>query len=78
MNRDDFSIFKNNNVVYFDNGATTLKPKCVRDAIIRYYDEYTANGANYEREIVDLTNLEKVINNLKEFVYMFHSYYLYS
>ena len=32
-----------------------------------YYDEYTANGANYEREIVDLTNLEKVINNLKEF-----------
>lgn len=43
MNRDDFKIFENN-IIYFDNGATTMKPKCVRDAIIRYYDEYTANA----------------------------------
>lgn len=43
MNRDDFKLL-NNNIVYFDNGATTLKPKCVRDAIIKYYDEYTANA----------------------------------
>ena len=40
MNREDFKILENN-IVYFDNGATTLKPSCVRDAIIRYYDEYT-------------------------------------
>lgn len=32
-----------------------------------YYDEYTANGAKYNREVVDLTNLEKVIKNLEEF-----------
>ena len=32
-----------------------------------YYDEYTANGANYEREIVDLTNLESVITDLENF-----------
>lgn len=43
MNREDFKIL-DNNLVYFDNGATTLKPKCVRDAIIKYYDEYTANA----------------------------------
>ncbi len=43
MNREDFEILKNN-IVYFDNGATTLKPKVVRDAIIKYYDEYTANA----------------------------------
>ena len=43
MNRDDFKIL-DSNIIYFDNGATTLKPKCVRDAIIRYYDEYTANA----------------------------------
>ena len=43
MNRDDFKLL-NNNIVYFDNGATTLKPRCVRDAIIKYYDEYTANA----------------------------------
>ena len=43
MNRNDFEILQNN-IVYFDNGATTLKPKCVKDGIIRYYDEYTANA----------------------------------
>ncbi len=43
MNRDDFTILKNTNVVYFDNGATTLKPDCVRDALMKYYNEYTAN-----------------------------------
>lgn len=32
-----------------------------------YYDEYTANGAEYNREIVDLTNLETVIKDLEEF-----------
>ena len=43
MNREDFKIL-DNNIIYFDNGATTMKPKCVRDAIIKYYDEYTANA----------------------------------
>ena len=38
MNREDF-LMLNKDIVYFDNGATTLKPKCVRDAIIKYYDE---------------------------------------
>ena len=43
MNRDDFTILKNNNMVYFDNGATTLKPDCVKDKIVEYYNEYTSN-----------------------------------
>ena len=43
MDREDFEILKKN-IVYFDNGATTLKPKVVRDAIINYYDKYTANA----------------------------------
>ena len=43
MNRDDFSILKNSNMIYFDNGATTLKPDCVKDAIDKYYTEYTSN-----------------------------------
>ncbi len=43
MNRDDFEILKNN-LIYFDNGATTLKPKQVRDAIIEYYNKYSANA----------------------------------
>lgn len=32
-----------------------------------YYDEYTANGETYNREIVNVTNLETVIKELKEF-----------
>ena len=43
MNREDFTILKDNNIVYFDNGATTLKPDIVRDRINEYYDKYTAN-----------------------------------
>ncbi|HPE14591.1 MAG TPA: aminotransferase class V-fold PLP-dependent enzyme [Bacilli bacterium] len=42
MNRDDFPMLKKN-LIYFDNGATTLKPKVVVDAIKDYYESYTAN-----------------------------------
>lgn len=42
MYREDFKML-DNDIIYFDNGATTLKPKMVRDAIINYYDLYTAN-----------------------------------
>lgn len=44
MNREDFPILKNNNLVYFDNGATTLKPKCVIDIINDYNSKFTANA----------------------------------
>src|SRR5262245_7488491 len=30
-------------LVYFDNGATTQKPKAVIDSIVHYYSEYNAN-----------------------------------
>ena len=43
MNREDFTILKDTNMVYFDNGATTLKPDVVRDAIVNYYDKYTSS-----------------------------------
>ena len=43
MNRDDFTILRNNNIVYFDNAATTLKPDRVREAVTKYYNLYTSN-----------------------------------
>ena len=43
MNRDDFTILKNSKMIYFDNGATTLKPDVVRDSILEYYNKYTSN-----------------------------------
>ena len=29
-------------LIYFDNGATTLKPQCVIDAVCGYLSNYTA------------------------------------
>ena len=43
MNREDFLLLKNN-IIYFDNGATTLKPKCLAQAVSEYYNEYSANA----------------------------------
>ncbi len=43
MNREDFEIF-NSGVIYLDNAATTMKPKCVVDAVVDYYTKYTANA----------------------------------
>lgn len=31
-------------LVYLDNGATTLKPQSVIDAVVRYYENYSANA----------------------------------
>ena len=59
MNREDFKLLENN-IVYFDNGATTLKPKVVRDAINLYYDEYTANAHRGDYK------LSAVVDNLYE------------
>ena len=41
--RYDFPMLENN-IIYFDNGATTFKPKCVIDAITDYYKNYSANA----------------------------------
>lgn len=43
MRREDFPILSNKNMIYFDNAATTLKPRCVLDAMDDYYLHYTAN-----------------------------------
>ena len=40
MNREDFPMLKNNQIIYFDNGATTLKPQPVIDSIVDYYTNY--------------------------------------
>ena len=43
MNREDFPIL-NEDIVYFDNSATSLKPKCVIDKMVDYYTHYPANA----------------------------------
>ena len=69
MNRDDFKIL-DNNIIYFDNGATTLKPTCVRDGIIRYYDEYTANAhrGDYKLSAIVDSMYEDTREKIKNFI----------
>lgn len=50
MNREDFPMLKQD-IIYFDNGATTFKPNCVIDAITDYYKNYSANAHRGDYEI---------------------------
>ena len=42
MNRDDFEMLRKD-LIYFDNSATTLKPKQVLDKMLEYYNNYCSN-----------------------------------
>jgi len=50
MNREDFPML-NQDIIYFDNGATTLKPKCVIDKTVEYYEKYGANAHRGDYDI---------------------------
>jgi len=50
MNRDDFPILSND-LIYFDNGATTLKPISVIESNIEYYTKYSANAHRGDYDI---------------------------
>ena len=42
--RKDFPMLQNQpELIYFDNGATTLKPQCVIDAVMNFYLKHTSN-----------------------------------
>lgn len=57
MNREDFPMLKQD-LVYFDNGATTLKPQCVIDKMVDYYSNYTSNIHRGEYDAAIRTNKE--------------------
>ncbi len=50
MNREDFPMLRQD-IVYLDNGATTLKPKCVIDKTVEYYSEYGASSHRGDYDI---------------------------
>ena len=50
MNREDFPMLKNN-IIYFDNGATTFKPVSLIDTTDYYYKEICANAHRGDYEI---------------------------
>lgn len=69
MNREDFPML-DNNIVYFDNGATTLKPKCVIDEMNKYYMEHTSNihRGDYDAALKTNELYDNVRNIIGEFV----------
>ena len=50
MNREDFPMLKQD-IIYLDNGATSLKPQCVIDKIRDYYENYSANAHRGDYDI---------------------------
>ena len=71
MYRDDFPIFKNNsNLIYMDNGATTLKPNSVINSIVDYYSTYTANAhrGDYDNSVEVDQKYERVRKKVKVFI----------
>ena len=69
MNREDFNILSKN-IVYFDNGATSLKPKCIADSIADYYNNYSANAhrGDYDLSLEVDSKYEETRTLVKEFI----------
>lgn len=63
--REDFPML-DNDIVYFDNGATTLKPRCVVEAMDKYYLEHTSNIHRGDYEAAIITN--NLYDNVRKIV----------
>ena len=50
MYTKDFPML-NKEIIYLDNGATTLKPQVVIDKIVDYYSNYSANAHRGDYDI---------------------------
>ena len=70
MNREDFPMLKDNNLIYFDNGATTLKPYQVINDINEYYTKYCANAhrGDYKNSMIVDNKYEGVREKIKNFI----------
>lgn len=67
MNRNDFPML-NEDIIYLDNGATSLKPKCVIDKMTEYYEKYSANAHRGDYDIsfkvdVEYENAREEVKN---------------
>ncbi len=65
MNREDFPMLESG-IIYFDNGATTLKPKCVVDVMDKYYLEHTSNIHRGDYDAAIITN--NLYDNVRKIV----------
>lgn len=68
MNRKDFPMLTKD-IIYFDNGATTLKPYAVIDKIVDYYENYSANAHRGDYDIS--LKVDMAYENTRELVKKF-------
>lgn len=70
MNREDFPML-NDSIIYFDNGATTLKPKQVIDAMNKYYLKHTSNihRGDYDAAVTTNNAYDAVRDIVADFVH---------
>ena len=69
MNREDFKLL-NSDLLYFDNGATTLKPYILSESISDYYNNYSSNAhrGDYDISIKTDTMYENTRKLVKELI----------
>lgn len=70
MNREDFPILSQD-LIYLDNSATTLKPKCVVDKMVDYYQNYTSNihRGDYQNAMKTNQEYDQVRTMVKNFIH---------
>ncbi|MDD3341535.1 MAG: cysteine desulfurase [Bacilli bacterium] len=66
MNREDFAMLEKNDIIYFDNGATTLKPRVLGETISDYYNHYSANAHRGDYDIS--LKVDAMYENARELV----------
>ncbi len=69
MNREDFEIL-NKDIIYFDNSATTFKPKQVLNKMMDYYNNYCSNihRGDYAIAMKAEEEYESVRTKVKNFI----------
>jgi len=65
LNREDFLIL-NKDIIYFDNGATSLKPYILAETISDYYNNYSANSHRGDYDIS--LKVDTMFENTRELV----------
>ena len=69
INREDFLIL-NKDIIYFDSGATSLKPYILSETISDYYNNYSANShrGDYDISLKVDTIFENTRKLVKDFI----------
>ena len=69
MNREDFLLLKDN-IIYFDSGATSLKPFCINKVMNDYYNHYSTNThrGDYDLSLKAEAMFEQTRTLIKDFI----------